>query len=77
MLILDKQKAVEHMVALTAGDSAAAQPEERQSRTRARSYHRVARYERKAAAEEGALPPRRSAFRFRRRLVPSIEGASI
>jgi hypothetical protein len=80
MLILDKQKAVEHIVALTSAGSVAAatavRPEERQGRTRARSYHRGARYERKAAAD-GGLPPRRSPFRFRRRLVPTIEGTPI
>jgi hypothetical protein len=77
MLILDKQKAVEHIVALTSTDPVVvAHPEERQTRTRARSYHRVARYERKAAAD-GGLPPRRSPFRFRRRLVPTIDGAPI
>jgi hypothetical protein len=75
MLILDKQRAVEHIVALTSRDPVAAQPEERPTRTRARSYHRVARYERKVAAD-GGLPPRRSPFRFRRRLVP-VEGAGI
>lgn len=75
MLILDKHKAVDHMVALTAGDAIAAQPEERIGRPRARSYHRVARYERKAAAD-GGLPPRRSPFRFRRRFVP-MEGTPI
>lgn len=76
MLILDKQKAVEHIVALTSAAPVAARPEKRPGRTRARSYHRVARYERKAAAD-GGLPPRRSPFRFRRRLVPTIEGTPI
>jgi hypothetical protein len=75
MLILDKQKAVEHLVALTAGDAVTTHPEERLGRLRARTYQRVARYERKPAAA-GGLPPRRSPFRFRRRLVP-IEGAPV
>ncbi|MEX2225521.1 MAG: hypothetical protein WEB52_03615 [Dehalococcoidia bacterium] len=78
MLILDKQKAVEHIVALTSADPVAvARPEERPGRIRARSYHRVARYERKTAAADGGLPPRRSPFRFRRRLVPNIEGTPV
>jgi hypothetical protein len=75
MLILDKQKACEHIVALTSGDAVTVHPEERLGRLRARSYHRVARYERKAATA-GELPPRRSPFRFRRRLVPA-EGTPV
>ena len=76
MLILDKQKACEHIVALTAHDAVTAHPEERLGRLRARSYQRVARYERKPARADGGLPPRRSPFRFRRRLVPA-EGTPV
>jgi len=64
------------MVALTGSDAVSAYPEERSGRMRARSYHRVARYERRVEVEGGGLPPRRSPFRFRRRLVP-VEGTPI
>lgn len=68
MLILDKQKAVEHMVALTAGEGIVAQPEGRMTRPKGRTYHRVAQYERRIAAE-GSPPPRRSPFGMHRRLA--------
>jgi len=74
MLILDKRKAVEHMVALSTGGRLAANPEERQARPHARTYHRVATYERKAAHARQATY-RRVLHGLRRRLSPA-EGAS-
>ncbi len=63
MLILDKQKAVEHMVALTAGAPDVA-PEARPARQlaraggrRSRSRQRVATFERRVAHIEPPPPP--------------------
>lgn len=65
MLILDKQKAVEHMVALAAGGPVA-EPEPRPAQMRARTYQRVARYERRAVVTDAAPAMRRKpAFRPR------------
>lgn len=65
MLILDKQKAVEHMVALAAGGPVA-EPEPRPAPGRARTYQRVARYERRPVVTD-AVPTlrRKPAFRVR------------
>jgi hypothetical protein len=54
MLILDKQKAVERIVELTA--HAAAEPEERTAPAKGRAYQRVARYERSASATPKLRP---------------------
>jgi hypothetical protein len=78
MLILDKQKAVERIVALTADEAAPPQDEEPAVRkTHARTYHRVATYERRQeprAAEDGPAA-RRPAERRKRRLRPATGGA--
>lgn len=65
MLILDKQKAVEHMVALAAGGPVA-EPEPRPVPGRARTYQRVARYERRPVATDAEpTTRRRHAIRIR------------
>lgn len=67
MLILDKQKAVERVMALTQREPAVA-PEAQPERAHVRTYHRVATYERRFAAIDAA--PRRVDRRRRRmRLV--------
>jgi hypothetical protein len=67
MLILDKQKAVEHIVALTAGVAETpAEQAEQSPRPRARTYHRIAVYERRPPAE--LLRERRGIERRRRRM---------
>jgi hypothetical protein len=72
MLILDKQKAVERMVALTTG-STAAEPEQPPVRARGRAHQRVATYERRPAA---TVPATRSrGERRRRRLEQAGEPA--
>ena len=59
MLILDKQKAVEHMVALAARGPAL-NPEAAPAASRGRAYTKVATYERHvAAAGAEPLPQRR------------------
>jgi hypothetical protein len=63
MLILDKQKAVEHMVALAARYDGVPIPEERAPRQRGRSYQKVARYERRPPTTEDAPVGRRSRTR--------------
>jgi len=72
MLILDKQKAVERMVALTTG-GAAAEPEQSAVRVRGRSYQRVATYERRPAA--AAPAPHGRSERRRRRSAQTGEPA--
>ena len=72
MLILDKQKAVERMVALTTG-STEAEPEQPPVRARGRGYQRVATYERRPAATVPA--PHIRGERRRRRLQQSGEPA--
>ncbi len=75
MLILDKQKAVERMVALSSGEDAAgadqADDEPAAVHARARTYQRIATYERRAAA---TLPLRR--LERRRRRMRLLEGPS-
>ena len=76
MLILDKQKAVERMVALTSA-STAAEPEQPPVRARARSPQRIATYERRPAAAAAAAAPAAAApgERRRRRLAQASEPA--
>lgn len=57
MLILDKQMAVERMLALTVAD-AEGDPEARPDLTRARTYQRIAVYQRRATVE--GTPMRRA-----------------
>jgi SLT domain-containing protein len=57
MLILDKQRAVERMLALTAGEPAA-EVEARALGGRGRGHARIAAYERRASIE--ATPSRRA-----------------
>lgn len=57
MLILDKQMAVERMLALTVVD-AEGDPEARPDLTRARTYQRIAVYQRRATVE--GTPMRRA-----------------
>ena len=82
MLILDKQKAIERVVALAAG-LVDANPEARPARPHARTYHRVATYERRPQAEAVTLrraERRRRRIRLAETLFPSSpamgEGAS-
>jgi hypothetical protein len=63
MLILDKQKAVERVMALTSGVTEAT-PEPSAVRAHVRTYQRIATFERRAQA---AAPLRRSIERRRRR----------
>ncbi len=63
MLILDKQRAVEHVMALTS-TAQPANPEEQSERAHARTYHRVAIYERRPASS--GVPARRAERRRRR-----------
>jgi hypothetical protein len=74
MLILDKQKAVEHMVALMAHSAGAAAPEERPAHSRARRRQKVAQFERLGSAIEDAPAPRRSRARTRASLHPAGGG---
>ncbi len=67
MLILDKQKAVEHVMALTLRTPAVA-PEAQPARLHARTYHRVATYERRSVVAD-AVPRRGERRRRRMRLV--------
>jgi hypothetical protein len=75
MLILDKQKAVERMVALSSGEDVAGwnQPDDEPSSAHrhARTYQRIATYERRAAA---TLPLRR--LERRKRRLRLLEGPS-
>ncbi len=71
MLILDKQKAVEHMVALMATGAISAIPEELTAHSRGRTHQKVARYERRPAAAEDAPARRRSATRTRASMHPA------
>jgi len=67
MLILDKRKAVERMVALTASfEDASHDAGEGRPEPRRRTYQRVATYERRRAAEQ-APAARRVAARARAR----------
>jgi len=63
MLILDKQKAVERVMALTLRTPVVA-PEAQPTRLHARTYHRVATYERRFVVADAA--PRRGERRRRR-----------
>ena len=76
MLILDKQKAVERMVALMTGepDSAPAfgLEEAPAMHSHARTYQRIASYERRAAA---AVPLRK--MERRRRRMRMLDGPSL
>lgn len=64
MLILDKQKAVERVMALTSEVTEVA-PDASSVRARVRTYQRIATFERRARA---AAPQRRSIERRRRRM---------
>lgn len=72
MLILDKQKAVERVVALT---SAAAEPppEAPAVHTHARTYQRIATYERRAHI---GVPAARRVIERRRRRMRLLAGPS-
>lgn len=70
MLILDKQKAVARVVALTAGEPHV-EAEETAVHAHARTYQRIATYERRAAA---TLPLRR--LERRRRRMRLLDGPS-
>ena len=75
MLILDKQKAVERVVALTAGEPQV-EAEEAVVHAHARTYQRIATYERRPYAAPTPMM-RRSIERRRRRmrLVVSVSPA--
>ncbi len=70
MLILDKQRAVERVVALTAGatETLADAPA---AHTHARTYQRIATYERRAHV---MLPPLRRGVERRRRRMRLLVG---
>jgi hypothetical protein len=74
MLILDKQKAVERIVALTSV-LVAAEPEQSSVRERGRGSRRLATYERRPAATEPAPVPEGRSERRRRRLAQAGEVA--
>jgi len=75
MLILDKQRAVERVVALTAGEPHI-ESEEILVHAHARTYHRIATYERRPYVASAPMM-RRSIERRRRRmrLVVSVSPA--
>jgi hypothetical protein len=70
MLILDKQKAVERVVALTAGESEVASDPPAVA-PHARTYQRIATYERRA--HPAVTPSHRATERRRRRMRPAAE----
>ena len=75
MLILNKQKAVERIVALTS-EIVAAEPEQSPpARARSRGTQRLATYERRLAATEPAPMPEGRGERRRRRLAQTGEVA--
>ena len=76
MLILDKQKAIERVVALTAGLVNGVSPEVEQPRPHARTYQRIATYERRPMAVPIVMG-RRSAERRRIRYRTNIESAQV
>lgn len=65
MLILDKQKAVEHLVALTTVSPEVA-PQRPPARARGRARQKVATFEQAAPEAEMAQPPRRARTRAAR-----------
>jgi hypothetical protein len=72
MLILDKQKAVARVVALTSGAAEAAS-DAPAVRAHARTYQRIATYERRA---HGAATPLRRSIERRRRRMRLLSGPS-
>ena len=75
MLILDKQKAVERIVALTS-ELVVAEPEQSPHvRAHSRGTQRLATYERRPAATEPAPVPESRGERRRRRLAQTGEAA--
>ena len=74
MLILDKQKAVERVMALMTTASATADPEPPVTRSRRRTAQRIATYERRAAPETVAPPAveAKPMAQKRRRVRPSV-----
>jgi hypothetical protein len=71
MLILDKQKAVERVMALTTTASTVAEPEPPPVRGRRRNVQRVATYERRPGPPETVAPPATEP-KVRRRRGPAI-----
>lgn len=74
MLILDKRKAVELVMALT-GSSDGLLPAAGQPRPHARTYHRIATYERRPQAVI-ASPATRRAERRKRRAMAELEAGT-
>ncbi len=77
MLILDKQRAVDRIVALTGGLAAVASEEAAPKRSRGRGRQRIATYERRAPGASGepdiaaAAPPPPARRRTRTRPAPA------
>ena len=72
MLILDKQRAVERVMALMSGATEAA-PEAPAVHVHARTYQRIATYERRAHV---GVPPARRVIERRRRRMRLLAGPS-